>query len=93
MDLADRAVATSAPAATRFDASGAHHHLFDPETGRPARRALGVSVIAHDATTADALSTAFCVMPEPAIRDVVSGIAGVSARLLRRSGETVRYPA
>ena len=93
VDLVDRAVATSAPAATRFDASGAHHHLFDPRTGRPARRALGVSVIAYDATTADALSTAFCVMPEPAIRDVVSGMAGVSARLLRRSGETVRYPA
>ena len=93
VDLSDRAIATSAPSATRFDASGDHHHLFDPGSGRPARRALGVSVIARDATTADALSTAFCVMPEPAIRAVVAATAGVSARIVRRTGETVSYPA
>lgn len=93
VELADRAIATSAPAATRFDASGDHHHLFEPGTGRPTRRALGASVIARDATTADALSTAFCVMPEPAIRRVVATTAGISARLLRRTGETIRYPA
>ena len=35
LELHDRAVATSAPLATRFDAAGAFHHLLDPRTGRP----------------------------------------------------------
>ena len=59
--LADRAVATSAGIASPFDASGRHHHLFDPATGRPAPGAGQVSVIAPSATMADALSTAFAV--------------------------------
>ena len=61
--LADRAVATSAGIASPFDASGRRHHLFDPATGRPAREAGQVSVIAPRATMADALSTALAVSP------------------------------
>ena len=61
--LADRAVATSAGIASPFDASGRHHHLFDPATGRPAQAAGQVSVIAPSATMADALSTALAVSP------------------------------
>ena len=63
VSLADRAVATSAGIASPFDASGRHHHLFDPATGRPAPGAGQVSVIAPRATTADALSTALAVSP------------------------------
>ena len=59
--LTDRAVATSAGIASPFDASGRHHHLFDPATGRPAPGAGQVSVIAPSATMADALSTALAV--------------------------------
>ena len=59
--LTDRAVATSAGIASPFDASGRHHHLFDPATGRPAQAAGQVSVIAPRATMADALSTALAV--------------------------------
>ena len=61
LSLADRAVATSAGIASPFDASGRHHHLFDPATGRPAPMRGQVSVIAPRATMADALSTAFAV--------------------------------
>ena len=61
--LADRAVATSAGIASPFDASGRHHHLFDPATGRPTPGAGQVSVIAPNATMADALSTAIAVSP------------------------------
>ena len=59
--LTDRAVATSAGIASPFDASGRHHHLFDPATGRPAPGAGQVSVIAPRTTMADALSTALAV--------------------------------
>ena len=61
--LSDRAIATSAGIASPFDASGRHHHLFDPATGRPAPGAGQVSVIAPRATMADALSTALAVSP------------------------------
>ena len=61
--LIDRAIATSAGIASPFDASGRHHHLFDPATGRPAQAARQVSVIAPRATVADALSTALAVAP------------------------------
>lgn len=59
--LSDRAVATSAGIASPFDASGRRRHLFDPASGRPARIAGQVSVIAPRATMADALSTALAV--------------------------------
>lgn len=59
IDLRDQALATSAPYGTVFDADGRYHHLFDPATGRPSARYASVSVRAADATTADALSTAF----------------------------------
>ena len=61
--LADRAVATSAGIASPFDASGRHHHLFDPATGGPAPATGQISVIAPRATMADALSTALAVSP------------------------------
>ena len=61
--LAESAVATSAGIASPFDASGRHHHLFDPASGRPADGAGQVSVIAPRATMADALSTALAVLP------------------------------
>ena len=59
--LSERAVATSAGIASPFEPSGRHHHLFDPATGRPAPGAGQVSVIAPNATMADALSTALAV--------------------------------
>jgi thiamine biosynthesis lipoprotein len=36
-------------------------HVIDPRTGRPASGVLGASVVAPDAATADALSTAFLI--------------------------------
>ena len=70
--LTDRAVATSAGIASPFDASGRHHHLFDPATGRPAPGAGQVSVIAPRATMADALSTALAVSPPERVATVAS---------------------
>jgi len=55
--LDNRAMATSAGGGTRFESTGRHHHLFDPASGDTPNHYRSVSVIAPDATTADALST------------------------------------
>ncbi len=80
VDLADAALVTSAGGASRFDAAGRHHHLFDPRTGTSANYRLGVSVAARTATLADALSTVLFVMPAHAV-----------ARLAAELGETEIY--
>lgn len=66
-----RTAVTSAPDGFRFDREGRYHHLFDPRTGLPAARHASVTVLAPDATTADALATAFALMPAEAIERVL----------------------
>lgn len=63
--LQDQAVATSGGYGTPLDPAGRFNHLFDPHTGGSSWRYRSVSVVAPDATTADALSTAFSLMTLP----------------------------
>lgn len=39
-----------------------YHHIIDPSTGYPANRAISTTVVAPDATTADALATAIFIL-------------------------------
>ena len=57
------AVSTSGGYGTPFDLAGRFNHIFDPANGLTSSRYLSVSVVAPRATDADALSTAFSVMP------------------------------
>jgi thiamine biosynthesis lipoprotein len=93
VDLVDRAVATSAGAGFRFDSAGRFTHLFDPATGRSPQRYSTVSVIAPTATEADALSTAFSLMPLSGIADVVATRPGVQARVTDSGGTLFVYGA
>lgn len=93
IDLIDRAVATSAGAGFRFDARGRFTHLFDPATGRSPSLYSTVSVIAPTATEADALSTAFSLMPAVRIRDIVAIRPNVQARLVEAGGPLIVYGA
>ncbi len=77
INLVDRAIATSSPAGTAFDRAGRFHHLFAPQTGQPGV-AKQMSVIAARATTADALSTAFAIMPEKDWLSIKTGLADIS---------------
>jgi FAD:protein FMN transferase len=87
--LVDRAVATSAGAGFRFDPAGRFTHLFDPATGRSPSLYRSVSVIAPTATEADALSTAFSLMPVSRIHAVVAVRPNVQARIFDASGRLI----
>jgi thiamine biosynthesis lipoprotein len=93
IDLVDRAVATSAGAGFRFDSRGRFTHLFDPATGRSPSLYRTVSVVAPTATEADALSTAFSLLPLPRIRDIVAVRLNVQARIVEAAGALIVYGA
>jgi FAD:protein FMN transferase len=63
LDLADRCISTSGGYGTKFEATGRHHHLFDPTNGTSAGHYIAVSVVAASTMAADALSTALYVTP------------------------------
>jgi len=61
--LKDAALGTSGTAVQWFRHEGKRYgHILDPRSGWPVETLLSVSVIAADAATADALSTAFFVL-------------------------------
>lgn len=68
--LAGDAISTSAGYEQFVDRDGRRHgHILDPRTGRPAEGLLAVTVVAADATTADAWDTPLFVLgPEAARR-------------------------
>lgn len=60
--LRNAAVATSGAGEQFVEIDGRRYgHVIDPRSGMPAEGVLGASVIAKDAATADALSTAFLI--------------------------------
>lgn len=60
LKLNNNAMASSGGYGTKF--SKQYHHLFDVKTGTSANYIKSVTVKAENATLADALATAFCVM-------------------------------
>lgn len=83
-DLVDRALATSAPLGTVFDAAGYAGHILNPRTGVPARSNWQrISVSATSAALADALSTAACLMQDrDTIETALAGFADIRIEAL-----------
>ena len=71
LPIMDRAVATSGAYGFRFDPQGRFNHLFDPRTGECAGRYRSVTTISRNATSADALTKPFSLMPEEQIRSLL----------------------
>lgn len=86
--LRDRAIATSGGYGTQFDAAGRFNHLFDPHSGATSSLYLSVSVIAPSATVADALSTAFSLMPLEETKRVIERYR-IEARFVLPDGTRV----
>jgi len=93
LHVADCAVATSGNYARYFEVEGKRYsHIVDPRTGWPVDRVPSATIIARDATTADALATAASVLdPEDSLR-LIQSLPGVEALLFIREGERwLRY--
>lgn len=91
--IVDRAVATTAGTGFQFDRAGRFTHLFDPRTGRSPAHYRSVSVIAPTATEADALSTAFSLLPPESVRALAAARQNLAARLVVGQGKTLVYGA
>lgn len=82
----DAAVVTSGDYERFFELGGRrYHHILDVRTGLPARQSVAVSLIAPDATTADAWATGLFVLG-PAGLDRLP--AGISAAVFTADGRS-----
>ncbi len=78
VSVAEVAIATSEPKSLVFDQQTFRHHLIDPRTGESPRHWHSISVFAPTAEMADALSTAFAVLPHEAVADMVASFGDVA---------------
>jgi thiamine biosynthesis lipoprotein len=82
-------VATSGRDRRRFGPGRSMHHLIDPESGVPAARGpLAVTVVAVDATEAEALGTAFAISELDDVRRLARE-RGVAALYVPEAGSPV----
>jgi thiamine biosynthesis lipoprotein len=93
LPIVDRAVATSGAYGFRFDPRGRFNHLFDPATGACACLYRSVTTVARRATAADALSTAFSLMPRNRIQAVMQSAEIQMVYLIEASGKSSRLEA
>jgi thiamine biosynthesis lipoprotein len=88
LDIVDGAVATSSAHGFRFDRDGRFHHLLDPQSGASPDRYLSVTVAMPTATAADALSTAFSLMPVQDVLRATQALGAGRAYLTNATGRT-----
>ena len=93
LEAMDRAVATSGAYGFRFDPAGRFNHLIDPRTGASAHLHRSVTVVLPTATAADALSTAFSLLPPEDIRQTLQRLGMGQVRLIAASGEEITLEA
>lgn len=81
VELENKALATSGSYRKFFEMNGKRYsHAIDPKTGRPVdHNLLSVTVMADDATTADAFATAFLVMGLEKAKDVIKTMPDLEA--------------
>lgn len=83
IDLVNRALGTSGAETQYFFHQGKRYgHVIDPRSGWPASGVLSASVLAPDAASADALSTAFYVLGLEGARQYCESHAEVAAVLV-----------
>lgn len=82
VELGNQAMATSSPKGTYLSYENNIGHIFNPSTSQAVNRYLSVTVIAPTAAQADALATAFSIMPLEAINNVLMQLNKVQVKIL-----------
>ena len=84
LKVEDVAVSTSGDYERYFEVNGRRFsHIIDPKDGLPVESVPSVTVIAKDATDADALSTAFSVMKRDKAIRFIEGLKDVGVMIVR----------
>lgn len=92
-DAHDASASTSGDYEHFFNVDGVlYHHILDPSTGMPARGLRSVTVLAADATLADALSTALMVLGRAKSLALLEKFPGVECVLIDDHGEMWSSP-
>lgn len=87
LEVVDASVSTSGDYERYFEKDGVrYHHILDPKTGKPSRGLRSATVIAADATLADALSTAVMVMGRERGLALLETLPGVQALVVDDEG-------
>jgi len=93
LNLCDMSVATSGNYERYFSEEARASHIIDPETGYATDELLSATIIAENATDADALATAVFVLGEVDGMKLVESLDGIEGliitpdrRILRSSG-------
>jgi thiamine biosynthesis lipoprotein len=76
-NIAGEAVATSGNYARYFDPEKQAHHVINPKTGYSAQECISTTVIAENATQADALATSIFVMGPEAGIELIDSLSNV----------------
>jgi len=84
LPISAQAVATSGDYMNTFTADFSRHHILDPRTGQSPLHIASVTVLAPNAATADALSTALLVMGPEAGLALVETITAVEALFITK---------
>jgi len=88
IELRDRAIVTSGDYMRYFIADDVrYHHIINPATGFPAQGLTSVTVVAADALTADALSTAGFVLGLEAAMALFESMPDVEAIIVTADGK------
>jgi len=96
-NLSDKSVATSGNYERYFDPEKKAHHIINPRTGYSAMECISVTIVAEDATQADALATGVFVMgPEKGMNlveslDDVECLIVDTGRVIHRSTGLSQY--
>ncbi|MFU8805879.1 MAG: FAD:protein FMN transferase [Bradymonadaceae bacterium] len=87
LDVSDAAVVTSGDWERYFEEDGVrYHHILDPRTGRVARSSMAVTVVAENATDADALATGLFVLGPTEGLAIIEALPGVEALIIDPAG-------
>jgi len=88
-NIINQAVATSGNYERYFDPEKQAHHIINPQTGYSAQECISTTVIAENATQADALATSIFVMGPEAGVELIESLSNVECLMVSADRKTI----